>query len=262
MTCGHKNPGLKIGFTERGDGGLDTSWFERRSSFDGIVVITKNVTAPCAERLLTCVHENYPIMLHATCTGWGGTVIEPRVPTAEIQMASVAKIIKNGFPGNRTVLRIDPVIPTKEGLERFRHVLRLARFYGLLPGLRVRMSVMDEYRHVKTRFAARGLRPAYPDGAFQASTEQFLAVANIMRENADITFETCAETAFENVRNSVRTGCSSTADLTAMGLSANQGTCPLNPQGRNGCLCLPWKREVFAVRRPCAHGCAYCYWKD
>lgn len=253
---------LAIGFTERGDGGLDTSWFEKRHKVDGIVIVTKNVTHACAERLLRCFRDGYPILLHAGRTGWGGTVIEPNVPTAELQLASVAKLVSCGFPRYQVTLRIDPVIPTPEGLERFRHVLRQARAYGLLPGMRVRVSVMDDYAHVKARFRAMGLEPVYPGRQFQASPEQFAAVARIMLDNPDITFETCAETAFDGVPNAIRRGCLSMADLEILDLADGYSDNRVNPQGRNGCLCLGAKTELLSNRRRCPHRCAYCYWKD
>lgn len=253
---------LAIGFTERGDGGLDTSWFEKRHKVDGIVIVTKNVTHACAERLLRCFRDGYPILLHAGRTGWGGTVIEPNIPTAELQLASVAKLVSCGFPRYQVTLRIDPVIPTPEGLERFRHVLRQARAYGLLPGMRVRVSVMDDYAHVKARFRAMGLEPVYPGRQFQASPEQFAAVARIMLDNPDITFETCAETAFDGVPNAIRRGCLSMADLEILDLADGYSDNRVNPQGRNGCLCLGAKTELLSNRRRCPHRCAYCYWKD
>ena len=260
MTNGNSAKNLRIGFTERGDGGLDTSWFEKAGTVDGVSVVTKNVTVNCAERLLELARRGYPVLLHAGCTGWGGTCVEPRVPTAEVQVQSVRKLIDCGFDPAHVTLRIDPVIPTPEGLDRARRVIALARSHGLLPGLRVRLSVLDDYKHVKERFRALGLEPVYPEGQFHASTEQFMAVEQIIRDNPDVRFETCAEPFMAVLPNCERLGCLSRRDLDVMGLEYDKDF--VNPQGRGGCLCLGAKTELLTHKHRCPHQCAYCYWRD
>ena len=66
----------KIGATDGGDAGLDLSWKEKLSSVDGAVLITKRVTP----KLIEAVRNLPNVIVHATCTGYGSTVLEPNVP--------------------------------------------------------------------------------------------------------------------------------------------------------------------------------------
>jgi hypothetical protein len=67
-----------------------------------------------------------------------------------------------------------------------------------LAHLQVRISVLDEYKHVKERLTAKGYSPFYPNGAFQTSPEQFDAVRRMLEQvhaEYGFRFETCAEPA-------------------------------------------------------------------
>ena len=66
---------MKIGFTERGDAGRDLSWVQacEEHKIDGAVIITKTLTNACGKALLKLHSHGFPLILHATTTGWGGT---------------------------------------------------------------------------------------------------------------------------------------------------------------------------------------------
>lgn len=84
------------------------------------------------------------------------------------------------------------------GLDAVRHVLDYAANDPNLAHLRVRISVLDEYKHVKERLMAKGYSPFYPNGAFQASPEQFDTVRRMLEQahtKSGFRFETCAEPA-------------------------------------------------------------------
>ena len=82
---------MKIGITEAGDASLDYTWLNKIDSCDGLILITKNVTDKFIDTILE--HKD-KIILHATCTGMGGTIIEPNVPSYDKQLAQVTKLIK------------------------------------------------------------------------------------------------------------------------------------------------------------------------
>lgn len=254
-------PNLKIGFTERGDAGLDTGWYEKckNGQVDGAVIITKNLTFACQSFLLDLQKQHFPVILHCGCTGWGHTAVEPYVPDYIDQLSTLSRLIRDGFPADHTVLRIDPVFPTETGIRKMCEVIRAAKQLKLLPGIRVRISILDEYRHVKERERLLGVLPIYPGTGFQASPEQFKAVSDILATFPDITFETCAEPLLAGP-NIVQRGCLSETDLRIMGLSYNENF--VNPQGRGGCLCLGCKTELLTQKKRCPHKCVYCYWKD
>lgn len=88
----------------------------------------------------------------------GGTMIEPRVPDYKTQLQNIVKLLQKGFPSDHMVLRIDPIIPTDEGLARVKTVLD--DFIALNTGItRVRFSVLDQYKHVNDRLVEAGIKP-------------------------------------------------------------------------------------------------------
>lgn len=94
-----------IGITERGDAALNDSW--KKWVYDKnlpAILITKN--APLLER-------NHPdifsknVIIHATCTGLGGSFIEPNVPRYDRILYWLES--KTEEQRKRIVLRVDPI---------------------------------------------------------------------------------------------------------------------------------------------------------
>lgn len=264
-----QNPRRKsrIGFTEAGDAGLDLSWHDmladQESPFAGAILVTKGCYAPFCKVVLDLHQQGIPLEVHAGCTGWGGTPIEPHVRPYQVQLAQVRALIDAGFPQSRVVLRIDPIFPKTEGIRRVGLVIDEAFRLGLLPACRVRYSVFDQYPHVVTRLAALGQPPVYPDGNKHAPQSAFDQLAEFLG-NYPLTFESCAEDRMPDScgrATFTRKGCLSHDDFVIMGLEAleRDGT---NNQHRYGCLCNSAKAEMLTNRRPCGHGCVYCYWRD
>lgn len=102
-----------IGITERGDASLDFTWMDKMDRVAAAILITKNLNDRFIESVLPFKDK---VIVHATVTGMGGTVIEPRVPETEWSHAQVLKLIDAGFPVQQIVLRVDPIIPTSKGL--------------------------------------------------------------------------------------------------------------------------------------------------
>lgn len=251
---------LKIGFTEAGDGGRDLSWLPKCLSrkVDGAVIVTKTLTDKCINAVMECHKNSFPIIVHATTTGWGGTLIEPGVWHFTVQLNQIAKLIDAGFPIQNVILRIDPIWPTDNGLTRVKQVIERSIFMGILPAARIRISVLDEYRHVKERIRKAGFEPIYGPDRFQPSPEEFAAVEKTLSEY-DLTYHTCAEP-FLTSEKFCHTGCLSELDLQLMGLSYDKTF--KNPQNRHGCECLGCKTELLSCKHPCASECIYCYWKN
>lgn len=250
---------MKIGITERGDAGLDYGWMPKLNEVDGAILITKNITDDFIRHVTLLNSRHYPLIVHATCTGWGGTVIEPMAPEWRKQLRQLKELIDEGFPIERCVLRIDPIFPTNRGLERVCDILDQAFVTGLLPRMRVRISILDEYPHVKKRFQRIGMAPVYGK-EFQPSEEMLEKVRKTL-SRYDIQFHTCAEPKLVDDNGLfVQSGCVSEIDLRLMGLPVKRTG--MNPQNRNGCKCLSGKKELLENKYPCLHGCKYCYWKD
>ncbi|MBO5435138.1 DUF1848 family protein [bacterium] len=250
---------MKIGITERGDAGINFSWYDKLPTVDGAVIITKKMSDEFIDKMLTAVK---PVALHCTCTGWGGTYLEPNVPDYKTQLDYLKKLLSKGFDVNRVIVRIDPIIPTTEGIERVCNVLNYIRNNDI-PVRRIRFSIYDEYPHARQRLAAIGKTPFYPDNKFTAPANMMKAVADALIQFTDFTFESCAEPAFVNMvksDNFIEKGCVNADVIKTLGLEI---TTPMleNMQNRHGCHCLSCKTELLTERKRCPNGCLYCYWK-
>lgn len=242
---------MKIGITEAGDAGLDLTWTNKMSSVDGAILITKHITDAFIQKALKYKNK---VIIHATCTGMGGSIIEPNVPTYEEQLSQLRKLIFFDFPEDQIVLRIDPIVPTKKGLMTAQKVIDAS------PVKRIRFSVLDCYPHVRERFQMKNIPLPYGNN-FQAPDEFFDDMkAWISSQNPDISFECCAEPAFLNFEKVKCTGCVSEQDLKLLGLELDKDY--IQGAQRAGCMCLSCKTELLEHKKKCPHGCLYCYWKD
>lgn len=250
-----KRYSMKIGITERGDAGINLSWYDKLNTCDGAIIISKNFTDAFKEKVLS---TPVPVILHCTCTGYGGTSLEPNVPEYKAQLDALKDIIDSGFPAERCVLRVDPIFPSEKGLLRIELVLQY--FMELDMGInRIRISIVDEYPHVKARYRKRGWKPLY-GSAFQPSATQLQMVADRLSKYPYI-YETCAEPMLAYLADCfVEQGCISNVDLNLMGLPEIHTA--ENPQRRKGCHCLSCKTELLNARHPCSNGCVYCYWQN
>ena len=259
-----------IGITERGDAGLDLSWQDalRSRRVDGAILITKHVTnAFCTA--LSDIYATFPgIILHVTCTGWGGTAVEPNVPDVSAQAEALRRLLAAGFPSDHIVLRLDPILPWEEGLRRAETVLSHPIFQDLAEDapLRVRISLLDVYPHVRRRFADAGI--PLPIAGFSAGPDSYPSIAALLARYSKYYYETCAEPAFAQFVQKQKpavhltaSGCISETDLQRMGMPAVIGQTPTVRQ-RKTCLCLAGKTELLKNRVRCPHQCLYCYWKD
>lgn len=256
---------MKIGITERGDAGLDFTWHQKlnNNDIDGAILITKKITPAFIDRVLTAAK---PVIVHATCTGWGGSWLEPNVPIYIDQLRMVKALIERGFDASRIVIRMDPIFPNAEGLERCQNVLNFILSENI-PVRRVRISLYDEYPHSRTRLTAANHQPFYPNNSFGPTDEMMNNTIEMLRKFPMFSFETCAETKFmqrfaHNDPNIITQGCVSANDIALLGINADTENMTVNNQNRFGCQCLSCKTELLENKHRCANGCLYCYWKD
>lgn len=249
----------KIGTTEAGDAGLDLSWVNKLDAMDGAVVITKNITPAFQEAALA---NQDKLIVHATITGFGGTKVEPNVPKVEANFDAPATLIQNGFPQEKTVIRIDPIIPTPKGIQTALNVFRKAIDGGFS---RFRISIIDMYPHVRERFKTAGLPRPYGDAGFSPSSEQVKAVDDMLMsvfayyggKSPMPKIECCAE---PGLTNTIHCGCVSHFDLHLLGFDPDEDD-RVGYQRRN-CMCYSGKRELLEHKAQCPHGCLYCYWRS
>jgi len=175
---------LRIGSTERGDAGIDFSWTKKLQDLN--IIISKNLT----DRLIGNLLDNQEkIIFHSTVTGHGGTIIEPNVPKLDFSFKQFEKAILSGFEIKRFVLRIDPIIPTEDGLKIAKSVLDRYKDSGIK---RVRFSFLDMYDHVKQRFKKQGIELPYT--SFHAPKEMIDNGLKLIEEYEKyFEFESCGE---------------------------------------------------------------------
>ena len=247
---------MRIGITEMGDASIDYSWVQKLDNVDGAILITKNVT----DRFIEAVLQNYnKVIVHATTTGYGGTILEPNVMPVEKTMNQLEKLMNNGFSFRKIIMRVDPIIPTEKGIVTAESVIRQGYGKGIR---RFRISVIDMYPHVRERFKKARIKLPYGEG-FSASDTAFTAVDDMCQrlynDCAGISIECCAEPKL-NIPKHI--GCISSVDFKVLGLPKPQEAEHTKGYQRKECLCCSCKTELLNNRYRCPNGCLYCYWKD
>lgn len=237
---------MKCGITEAGDAGLDFSWVNKLLNVN--VIISKHLTVENHNFIKYLVENSHKIILHCTCTGYGGTLIEPNVPSPFEVYDGVVSLIKKGFPVSQIVLRTDPIIPTNKGIARVEKIWDLFSDTGIE---RCRYSIIDMYPHVRERIL--NTYGTLPFEGFKAPDRMIENVKNAILNYKGYTFESCAEDLPEQL------GCISYKDFSILGIPFNEETGGFQ---RKGCLCVAGKTELLNVKKQCASKCIYCYWKD
>ena len=230
-----------IGITECGDAGLDFSWVEQIPATDFSILITKNVNDKFIDEVIKVKNK---VIVHTTITGMGGTVVEPRVPPAYISIGQIERLIAKGFPAEQIVLRIDPIIPTQKGINTALSVLDAASHLGIK---RCRISILDMYKHVESRFKNAGIKAPVYD--LNKAYDDVLKAITPYMDTWE--FEACAE------NFPFRAGCISQKDADIL----KSPVILMGKKGqRKGCLCPQNKCELLSHKSQCQHGCLYCYW--
>ena len=245
-----------------GDAGVDLSWVEKLDRVDAAVLITKCVSPDFFDAALE--HKDR-LIVHATITGYGHSALEPNVPTPYEEFAAIMELVKAGFPMEKIVIRIDPIIPTEKGLSVAYRTMISFMEMGFQ---RYRVSVIDMYPHARSRFKKAGLPLPYGDSGFAPSQAQLSKVDDMLRqakqfwEGLDngkvLRIESCAE---PGLTEPIACGCISDYDLNLLGFSEDAESNGAGYQ-RKGCMCYAGKTELLKHKTRCPHGCLYCYWKD
>lgn len=234
----------RIGITEAGDAGIHFDWINEMDFISFAVLITKSLNDKFIENVLKYKDK---VIIHATVTGMGNTVYEPNVKDLYWSKKQLEKLIEKGFPKEQIVLRLDPIIPTKEGLNTAETVLNEYKSLGIK---RCRISFMDIYPHVKQRFEEKGISVPYtftaPQNLIKEAQKLFEKYENIYE------FEACAEYV------KFKSGCISQKDADIL----NKKILFMGKSGqRPGCMCPMNKTELLSYKERCPHNCLYCYWK-
>lgn len=252
---------------------LIDKWKHRYNEFDFVLFVTKSLTHTLCSMLVeddsNWNFSRKASILHVTATGWGASPVEPGVPELKQTVMKVRDLIRRGYPAERIVWRIDPIIPTIEGISRFASSVDAAREHGIK---RIRSSVMQMYDHARERLEMlpelyselsgiyQGRFMPYPDNMEDAISR----IREVVRENPDISFESCCSRILEKCEFNTSVGCVSEKDLLLNGFSLEQISTVQKGQQRYSCLCLQKQQLIpggMSYGR-CPNKCAYCYLKD
>lgn len=239
-----------IGITERGDVALDTSWINWVSKGNAAILITKDPI-----KLKNILFENIPIfcykniIMHCTVTGMGGTYLEPNVPAYRDIKSDLMNLKTDfelkGFSLAKLVLRVDPIIPVSPALEEQIKVIEDLGNENYFD--EVRISFIDNYYHNRDRVSL-------PWESLHAPLEMRQAAYDKIKQACNLPLNICGEPGF------TCNGCVSESDIKALGRKIEDYSLVMNGQ-RQFCSCIAAKKELLNNKHPCAHNCAYCYWK-
>ena len=221
---------------------------EVAASGQPVVVYSKNLVP------VDFFQKNPRVAIGLTITGWGGTWLEPGVVSPEIMVAHFNQVAE-AVGLERLRLRIDPGIPTAEGLRRATAVLA-----GIFAPVRTITSIIQQYKghdrlfHKlgidRTRYTRRSGRAVYPEPELAAWWLQ-----ELLRARPD--FAGCISFCGMpyQVEGAEHKGCVDDEWLRAIGVTDFKRIAP--GRQRPGCRCVIAKRQ--ALGGPCTHGCLYCY---
>jgi DNA repair photolyase len=257
-----------IGVTETGDPGHDFSWVDRAQ--DANIIITKN---PGYRFIQEIMKENLyrKCIVHITCTGWGGTKLEPNVQPPEWVCQQTQALLDAGFPLEQLVLRVDPIIPTTYGLWYAYKVIEL--FMTTIKPPRIRVSIIDMYSHTLRRWqemlshmVGKDLEVyQIPYYTFYPDEDSIIKVSQILNhayQQWQPNFEACAEPLLVKHSNGqVKSiGCVSQEDINILGVDLNL---EYGKKQRSTCLCPANKKQLLGgYHGRCPNKCIYCYIKD
>lgn len=245
------NKNQLIGCTESSEVSFNLDVFDRL--YEGNIIITKRLTTSLIDKL---VENKDKIILHFTVTGYGASVLEPFVPKLETSRKKFNELIEKGFPIEHFVLRIDPCIPTEDGMRKMCEVVEAFSDTGVK---RVRFSVLDMYDHVKKRFKEKGIEIPYE--TFHAPLEDRIKMYDKLVElgkKYGFEVESCAEPGIESI------SCLSQKDIDILGLT-DRIILDGNKEQRSNCHCPANKTELIKSdnrAKRCHNHCLYCFWHD
>lgn len=238
----------QVGITESGEIAFNLDAFNNLRNAN--IIITKRLTDKLIEKL---VENKNKIILHLTCTGMGGTKVEPFVPTVDVTFKKFKKLIDSGFPIEHVVLRIDPIVPTEKGINT---AIKTLETFIPTRIKRVRFSVLDMYKHVKERFNDANI--PLPFEAFHSPLDVRKQIYGKFLDYSIVygfELEVCGEPGIDSIP------CLSQKDIDILGLTDTINLVGSAEQ-RKSCGCPANKHEILKNKpHQCNNRCLYCFWQ-
>lgn len=250
---------IQVGVTDFNEPALDHSWtrwaLEKRNP---TILITKNFTK-LLEDFPTLLNQDN-LIIHATITGYGSSVIEPGVVHPQVILDTLGSLTES--QRKRIVVRIDPIIPLQDFVKQSLSIFNITKRMGFE---RHRISILDLYPKVVNRLEKDGqflilkeLKDIYNwDLAHTAMGEHkdyMVHAPHSIRKAIIDQFpgaEICAEPGFP-----CKEGCISRKDLELFGIKPEKRY--VKSEQREFCSCLGIKKQLLRGGS-CKQDCVYCY---
>ena len=84
------------------------------------------------------------LYLHIVISGFGQTPLEPESPTVKYMFFALDKLIKSGFPQNKILIIVDPIILNLNGLKALELLLKLFTEYNVLRLRIIRFELLSQ----------------------------------------------------------------------------------------------------------------------
>lgn len=251
---------IKCGVTDvGGDPATTDIWMDNYEKYGCKLAIIVSKGLPTKKGQEWMLAHKTTTIFHATITGWGGTDVESGVKPWREALDRVNAFVADGFPKDHVVIRVDPILLSKEGLERAKEVMTAAVEEGYK---NIKYSWCDVfYKHAQARFQVIGMMvPAnVQTTAGQTMKEDMMSFILSLEKEYGVHFSSCAETPKSNPHYE---GCCGKWAFEKCGFSASDVVG--NATQRGDCACGANKVELipYSEISKCPHKCVYCFCKN
>lgn len=129
-----------IKWYKNGDPTKDYSWVTLLGDVN--IIRTKSITE---EFINVCLQNKSRIYLHVVITGMNATQLEHNIKPVKEVFYGVKSLIDKGFPKNKILIVVDPIIPNKNGIGAISLILRLFTEFRELRFTKIKFEVLKMF---------------------------------------------------------------------------------------------------------------------
>lgn len=99
-----------------------------------------------------CIENKDRLYLHIVINGMGKTLLEPNIPSVRDMFVLIRSLIDNGFPNNKILIIVDPVLPNINGINAIKFLLRLFTEFSFLRLRRIKFKLLPFYKDKSAKY--------------------------------------------------------------------------------------------------------------
>lgn len=263
------SPEYEIGINREIDASADLTIFQRLKPIMN-VIITRDLTNLLLQKELIKHKKN--IILHVVVSGYGATPLEPYTPHPRSIFGAILALLRQGFPKEQIVLRIDPVIPNEQGLQALGLILEV---FAKLRIRRCRIRMLKMNKNILKRIQWTYItsfgnfsNPYYNEvenkvyaGPSKSHMSQVLSI--LKKYESIYIFETCMRGLFKDFPGIPDLGCVSYRDFQVLGVK--DADILKDFEKSSGCSCPVNAKELSKINKQnitqCKLKCVHCVHK-